>query len=327
MTVRAGIIGLGRWGKVLVDSVAAEPSLKFVAAVSRAPSNIAGYCDERGIAVFGSLDAMLSDGNIDALVIATPHGQHFEQIMKAVYADKHVFCEKPFTLTSGEAETALKSLSDNGLKVAIGHNRRFAPNTIALKKDLVDGRLGKPIHIDGFFNVDLSGAAGNWRNSREESPAGGMTSLGIHIVDAFIHLLGKIVSVRTTSLHTSLPMDIDDNTHVDLRFENGCTGRLTTIAATAMLWRLSVFGNAGWGEAESLDWYRFTPVSGEPDTRTFEGYAYPAPQTIAAGLTAFANDVAGGPAFPITPAEIGHATAVLEAVIASASTGETIQIR
>lgn len=327
MMVRTGIVGLGRWGKVLVESAAAEPNLKLVAAVSRAPLSIMEYCDDKDMRVFASLDDMLADGNIDALVIATPHGQHFEQIMKAADAGKHVFCEKPFTLNTRDAQTALKALSDAGLKVAIGHNRRFAPNTIALKNDLVEGKLGKPIHIDGHFNVDLSGAAGNWRNSRDESPAGGMTSLGIHVIDAFIHLFGRVKSVRTTSLHTSLPMDIDDNTHVDLRFENGCTGRLTTIAATAMLWRLSVFGTAGWAEAESLDSYRFTPVSGDPKIVSYEGYAYPAPQTIAAGLKAFADDVIGGAAFPITPQEIGHATSVLEAVIESASTGKVSEVR
>lgn len=326
MTVHAGIIGLGRWGRVLVDSVAAEPCVKFVAAVSRTPLSIMEYCDDRDMQVFASLDDMLADGSIDALVIATPHGQHFEQIMKAVDAGKHVFCEKPFTLNASNAQTALKALSDAGLKVAIGHNRRFAPNTIALKNDLVSGKLGKPIHIDGFFNADLSSAAGNWRNSREESPAGGMTSLGIHVIDAFIHLFGRITSVRTTSLHTDLPMDIDDNTHVDLSFENGCTGRLTTIATTAMLWRLSVFGTTGWAEAESLDSYRFTPVSGDPETASYEGYAYPAPQTIAAGLKAFADDIEGGPAFPITPDEIGHGTAVLEAIIQSAETGQNVAI-
>ncbi|MEQ9487760.1 MAG: Gfo/Idh/MocA family oxidoreductase [Alphaproteobacteria bacterium] len=327
MTVRAGIVGLGRWGRILVDSVAAEPSLKFVAAASRNPSAIADYCAGRDIALFGSLDALLADGDIDALVIATPHQQHFEQIMKAAKAGKHVFCEKPFTLTAKEAETALQTLAEAGLTVGIGHNRRFSPNTIALKKDLADGRLGKPIHIDGQFNVDLSGAAENWRNSRAESPAGGMTSLGIHILDAFIHLLGRVASVRTTSLHASLPFDIDDNTHVSMRFENGCTGNLTTIAATAMLWRLTVFGNRGWAEAEGFDSYRLTPVTGEPEHRSFSGYDYPAPQTIAAGLKAFAAAVEGGAPFPISPEEIGHATTVLEAVIESASTGITIEIR
>lgn len=327
MTVRAGIIGLGRWGRILVDSVAEDPALAFVAAATRNPSGIANYCEKRNIAVFGSLDNMLKNGDIDALVIATPHGQHFEQIMKAAAAGKHVFCEKPFTLTAREAETALHALSSSGLKVAIGHNRRFAPNTIALKNDVAGGRLGKPIHIDGQFNVDLSGAADNWRNSRAESPAGGMTSLGIHVLDAFIHLLGRIASVRTTSLHSNLPFDIDDNTHVAIRFENGCTGNLTTIAATAMLWRLTVFGNNGWAEAEGLDSYRRMPVSGTPEHQSFEGYDYPAPQTIAAGLTAFATAIEGGAPFPIPPDEIGHATAVLEAIIESATSGETVKVR
>lgn len=326
MTVRAGIIGLGRWGKTLVEAVSRESSIRFVAAVSRTPLSIMEYCDNNGMQVFASLDDMAQNEGVDAIVIATPHSLHFEQIMLCARAGKHVFCEKPFTLNTAEARRALDTLASKNLKAGIGHNRRLAPNTQVLKNDLETGRLGSPIHIDGIFNVDLSQAIGNWRNNRDESPAGGMTSLGIHVVDAFIYLLGRISSVRTISRHTSLPLDIDDNTHVTINFENGCTGRLTTIAATPMLWRLSLFGNAGWAEAEGFDIYRFIPSAGKPEAVRYEGHDYPAPQTIAATLEAFAADIEGGAPFPVSPDEIYHATAVLEAIIQSAESGQEVEI-
>ena len=129
---------------------------------------------------------MLSDPTIDAVVLATPNTQHCAEIVAAAEAGKHVFAEKPFTLTLADADTALGALASQGLKVGIGHNRRFAPNTVELKRILDASELGEPVHIEGQFSANLARFDGTWRTSRTQSPAGGMTSLGIHLVDIFI---------------------------------------------------------------------------------------------------------------------------------------------
>jgi len=324
--INAAIVGLGRWGQLLVSSVDGSEKIKFTAAVTRTPAKAADFCAAREMALSSDLTNVLNDGTIDALVIATPHTQHFEQLMAAAGAGKHVYCEKPWTLDGGEASRSLRALSDAGLKVAIGHNRRFAPNTLAMKKLLEDGDLGAPIHIDGHFNANLVPNEGMWRDNRAESPAGGMTSLGIHALDMFVHLFGRIQDVNVQSKRVASAIDVDDTTLVRMNFANGCTGHLTTISATNLLWRISAFCTGGWVEMRDQDKLEVSSIANGNSTKTYPGYEYPALATIQAALEAFATDVSGGSAFPISAAEIEHATKALAAIIQSAESGKTISL-
>ena len=324
--IKAAIVGLGRWGQLLVSSVDGSDVIQFTRAVTRTPSKVDKFCTDRGMALSSELDDALSDPEIDALVIATPHTQHYEQLMAAAAAGKHVYCEKPWTLDAAEGHAALAALSDAGLKVAIGHNRRFAPNSLAMKAVLESGRLGAPVHIDGHFNSNLAPAVGMWRDSREESPAGGMTSMGIHALDMFINLFGRVSDVQVQSKRVASPIDVDDSTLIRMNFENGCTGHLTTLSATNMLWRISAFCLGGWVEIRDQDKLEVASIEDGTTNETYPGFEYPAMATIRAALESFGADVAGGPAYPIAPEEIGHATEVLAAIIRSAESGEIVAI-
>ena len=327
MPINAAIVGLGRWGELLVSSVDDSQAIKFTAAITRTPSKVKEFCAARNMSLSSDLDDALNDDTIDAIVIATPHSQHFSQIMSAVAAGKHVYCEKPWTLNAGEAKTSLRALADAGLKAGIGHNRRFAPNTLAMKKILDDGELGTPVHVDGHFHANLAPAGGAWRDRRAESPAGGMTSMGIHVLDMFINLFGRISDVQVQSKQVATPIDIDDSTLVRINFENGCTGHLTSLSATNMMWRISVFCLGGWVEMRDQDKLEVSSVADGNYVKTFPGYDYPALGTIQAALEAFAGDVDGGNPYPIKPAEIEHSTVVLDAIIQSAKTGKVISIK
>jgi predicted dehydrogenase len=325
-SINAAIVGLGRWGQLLVSSVDGSERIKFKAAVTRSPAKAKDFCAARDIELSDDLTNVLEDDTIEALVIATPHTQHFDQLMAAASAGKHVYCEKPWTLDGGQASRSLRALTDAGLKVAIGHNRRFAPNTLAMKKLLQDGDLGVPIHIDGHFNANLAPNEGMWRDNRAESPAGGMTSLGIHAIDMFINLFGRIRDVNVQSKRIASPIDVDDTTLVRINFENGCTGHLTTISATNLLWRISAFCTGGWVEIRDQDKLEISSITDGNTTQTYSGFEYPALATIRAALEAFATDVSGGPIFPIPAADIEHATKALAAIIASAETGNAVSL-
>ena len=179
-------------------------------AVTRTPANAQDYARAKGMALGADYDAALADPAIDAVVLATPHSLHCSQIVEAAAAGKHVFCEKPLTLTAASAAFAIDAVETAGVTLAIGHNRRFAPNFRALRSILEDGRLGRILHLEGNFSADLRRAADTWRADAAESPAGGMTSLGIHVVDAFIALAGPMASVRSSSKRIALPFGVDD---------------------------------------------------------------------------------------------------------------------
>src|SRR6478609_7982608 len=102
--INAAIVGLGRWGQNLVNSVQGKSTkIRFVAGVLRNPEKARDYADANGIALHSRLDAVLGDPRIDAIVLATPHTAHAEQILACVRAMKPVFTEKPFTLTLASA--------------------------------------------------------------------------------------------------------------------------------------------------------------------------------------------------------------------------------
>ena len=325
--INAGIVGLGGWGRALVESVSGgSDAIRFIAGTTRTPSRAADYAGKAGLRLYESLDDLLADDDLDAVVLATPHSTHPGQILAAANAGKHVYCEKPFCLGAADAAEALQALAANALKAAVGHDRRFYPNTLALKQAIDAGELGKMVQIEGNFSTNLAPSAGTWRDSREESPAGGMTSLGIHVVDAFIQLFGRISHVQAVSRRVALPFDIDDATIVTVEFEGGQLGYLGTVASTAPLWHLRAFGSDGWGEVADHDRLTITKARDQSETRTWENHGYPCLPSVAAALEAFARDCEGGPPFPITPDEILHGTAVLEAIVQSAVTGDRVSV-
>src|SRR5262249_103347 len=115
--INAAIVGLGWWGKTLVESVqASSDSLRFVAGATRTVSPEAeAFAAEHELRLLVSLEALLDDPAVDAVVLATPHSLHAQQVIAAAEAGKHVFCEKPFTLTKADAEAAVAATRRSGV--------------------------------------------------------------------------------------------------------------------------------------------------------------------------------------------------------------------
>ena len=115
----------------------------------------------------------------------------------------------------------------------------FAGKYVEDLTELMDigGELGEILHAEGAFsgNFGLGYTPGMWRATQEESPAGGMTAMGIHIIDAFIHLVGAVASVRCESHRKVLPVDLDDTTSVLVRFRDGASGYLSVREGTGAL--------------------------------------------------------------------------------------------
>ncbi len=325
-SINTALVGLGRWGMVLFEAARATNSINITHVVTRTPGKAEKFCRDEGLKLSDDFSEVLENDDIDAVIIATPHTQHFSQLLLCAGAGKHVYCEKPFTLTGDEAAKALGALAANHCKVAIGHNRRFAPNTLALQEILAKGELGDPVHVEGVFNANMDAARGKWRDSVDESPAGGMTSLGIHALDMMINLMGNIAEVRATSRRVAATLAFDDYTVADLLFDNNAGGRLTTLTTTAMQWRISWYGTRGWAELRDLDTLIVQPVEGERTETHYPGFDYPGARSITAALAAFASDVSGGSPYPVSPAEIAHATAALEAIVESAASGQSIAL-
>ena len=151
--INAGIIGLGRWGQNLVNSIQGKSEkIRVVAGATRtrAPEAVE-YAKKQGFPLVDSAAILLADPKVDAVILATPHSQRVELISAAAKAGKHVFTEKPLTLTSSEAAACLKVCADNKVTLGVGYNWRFQPALQEIKRMLEDGRLGILQHIEGNF--------------------------------------------------------------------------------------------------------------------------------------------------------------------------------
>jgi predicted dehydrogenase len=334
--INAAIVGLGRWGQNLVNSVQRESDkIQFVAGVLRHPENAREYAEHNGLALHSSLDAVLNDPEIDAIVLATPHTVHAEQILAAVRAGKPVFTEKPFTLTSESAREALRIAAANNVTVGVGYNWRFQPALQEMRRMLDDGRLGKLLHIEGNFcgpSVYRFGRE-HWRQQRDEGPAGGMTGRGVHVVDAMLYLAGQVDTVYAQSRRIALDYGIDDTTSMLFDFRGGATAYLATVIATAESWRMQVFGSKGWaevGDVEHLTTWDMKVCFVDPENlhthHRPQRVTLPQTSTERAELENFADAVAERRPLAVAGGDEEHGVAVLEAILESAKAGRTIKL-
>src|SRR5262245_66253810 len=185
--VRAAIIGMGSWGQNLVNCVQGKRyAIRFVAGATRTPARAEEFGRRHGISVQASFEAALADSSIDAVVLATPHSMHTEQIVAAARAGKHVFTEKPLGLTLKDSAAAVEACARHKVTLAVGYNWRFQPALQEIARMLADGRLGTLLHIEGHFcgpSVYRFGRD-HWRQDRDEGPSGGLAGRGGDVVYA-----------------------------------------------------------------------------------------------------------------------------------------------
>lgn len=334
--INAGIIGLGRWGQNLVDSVQGKSKLiRFVAGAVRTPAPVQEYADSRNLRLYDDYRKLLADPAVDAIVLATPHSIHAELIVAAAKAGKHVFTEKPFTLTTGSAKEAVRACAKRGVTLAVGYNWRFQPALQEIRRMLDDGRLGKLLHIEGNF----CGPSvywypkDHWRQKRDEGPGGGMTGRGVHVVDAMLYLAGQVDTVYSQSFRRALDYGIDDTTSMLFRFKGGASGYLGTFIATAETWRMQVFGSNGWvevGDVEHLSTWQMKVCLLNPhnlrERKRPEVMTFPETSTERAELEHFAEAVAARKALAIAGGDEIHGVTVLESILESARSGKPVKV-
>lgn len=319
--IKAGIAGLGWWGQNLVRSVQGKSdNIKFTAGALRHPDKAAEFAGQQGMTLFNSLEAMLSDGDIDAVVLATPHSAHAEQMLAAAAAGKHIYSEKPFTMHKAEAERAIEAADKAGVQIVVGHNRRFHPAMGEVRKRVRSGALGTVLHVEategGPSAIGLK--PDNWRSLRSEWPAGGMTPMGIHLIDGMVDLFGTVSQVYCQSVRCFVEADVDDTTSVLLQFDSGMTGYIAIVLATRPQLRFAVHGTDAIAtiRERSYNFLDITPFEGETEHLNYGDYKMDG-EALAAELEAFAAAVEGREAYPIPHDQIIHAVAVLEAIIKS----------
>jgi predicted dehydrogenase len=333
--IRAAILGLGRWGRSLVNSVQGRSrDIAFVAAHTRTRATAEAFCRDKGVRFVDSYAQILADPGIDAVVLATPHSQHAAQVMQAAAARKHVFVEKPMTLDLPSAQAAAQTAHKAGVLLAVGFCRRFHPSVVEIRNRKADGRLGTTVAMVGQHTTSTGAfiAADNWRADPEEAPGGAMTAVGVHLMDHMIEFGGRVRDVHcVTGVHGAGPAP--DTTTVLLNFDGGATATIFCSVATATNFNFTVYGAKGLAEISgaALQNFRFVPASERPpdgpvlappgEHLDFAGF-----DMLAAELTAFARAIADKTPYPVPLADVLHGMAVFDAVVKSAETKKIVRV-
>ncbi len=336
--INAAVVGLGWWGRVMTDAVQRKSDkITIVAGATRTKSKAVDFAKQQGFRLLDSYEDVLADPEVDAVILTTPHSQHADQVIAAAQAGKHVFVEKPFTLTRDSSERAIAAVESAGVTIGLGYLRRYHPALAELRDRLARQTLGTVLHFEAVMNVPagpyLSPDA--WRSDPRESPAGSLMSVGSHAIDNVIDLLGEVDEVFCQSVRRREGSGIDDTTSALLRMKSGVTGYLGTNFATAQSFRLSIFGTDGSAEITdgALRRIEFRPVQGHSSIPGEKGEAK-GPETVEfpdvnlehAELEAFADAIDGGPAYAITHQEMIHGSAVLEAIARSAQSHQVEKV-
>lgn len=321
--INAAIVGLGRWGRNLVDSVQGKSGrLQFTHAVVRRPDAAHDFAARHALGLSTDFGRILTDERVQAVVLTTPHSLHAEQIIAAAEAGKPVFCEKPLALSRADAERAIEACRRAGVPLGLGHNKRFWPSMRELKRIVDSGELGEILHVEGHFSNESTGRFyAGWRGSAAESPGGGLTATGIHILDAFVGLVGPARRVHAQLIARESSPEPVDTLSVFIEFANRVSGVLCGVRTTPQYWRVHVFGRNGSAEAlEDVDLVvRMTDAS--PRRVTFERV-----DALRLELEAFADAVATGVQYPIPFEQMIDGVAALEATIKSLAAESSVVV-
>jgi predicted dehydrogenase len=314
--IDTAIIGLGWWGKTLVKAARDFGApLNFTRAVTLEPDSVGDFATEHKLAVGTSFDDVLADKSVQAVILATPHTKHRAQVEAAAAAGKHIYCEKPFALRKADAVAMLDAVKRAGVVIGVGHHFRLMPSMRVLAELKAAGAFGTIMHVEGNYSHDwlANMPAESWRMAAEESRAGGMTGMGIHVLDCFRDMAGPMKRISALSKSRALRLPTGDTTAALIEFENGATGTLGTTIKTPFRWRIAIFGENCWAESVSETRAIVRYAGKEPEV-----IERPADNHLGRNLDFFAKAVMGQGAFPIAPAGILQTAAALEAVFKSA---------
>ncbi len=313
--VRAGIVGLGWWGRRLCQGAADSKAVAVVSCYARTPRSREAFAQDLGIRTAASFDELLADPEVEAIMLATPHSTHAEQIERAARHGKHVFVEKPFTLTVAEGVRAHQAALDGGVVMQVGHNRRRQPVNRRIKQMIDAGELGMVHLLQGTVTVpkDQVPRVG-WRSEPSESPVGGMTALAIHLVDTYRYFAGPIERVSVFSKQLWGAGRLDDISVVALEFARGPLGYIGTSIVLPRTHALTVMGTSAiaWSDDDGEHLYVQDKDASERTLVETEPL-----DTIADELAEFGRVIREGGRPETGAPEALHTVAVLEAVVES----------
>ena len=246
--VRVGIVGLGRWAKVLTKASKQSTKIDIVSGYSRSEEKRSAFEKEMGVRPVGSLEEMLADPTISGVIITVPNEQHRAIAEKVAAAKKHVYTEKPIAhnLEDGLEIAALEK--KYGVTVTVGHSARLMAGIRMIKQRIDAGELGTVAFIEANFSNEraLELTPQTWRWYKDRAPGGPLSQLAIHHFDVVHYLGGAMLEVNSIASKLSpVGAEVDDQSMTTIRFADGKLGYVGSCWTSPGIFSVRVFGSKG----------------------------------------------------------------------------------
>lgn len=225
--LRCGIVGFGAMGKKHAEVLRSHPYFTL-GGITSTPAQ-AGVSEHYGCRWFESAEQMIESGEIDAIVVATPHWHHARLSISALRAGLHVVCEKPLTVTRAQADEVLEGAKESKGVMTCVFQTRFEPVFLQAKALLTSGELGPIVRCEmeeSFWRSDAYYRSNAWRGTWKGEGGGVLINQGPHVLDRYLWLCGMPESVTgfcDTALHQ---IEVEDSASAIFRHAGGRHGHI-----------------------------------------------------------------------------------------------------
>src|SRR5262244_710394 len=329
--VEVGIVGLGRWAKVLTRASRKSDKLKIVSGYSRTADKRDAFAAEFGVAAAPDLATMLADPAIQGVILTVPNEQHLPVAAEVARAGKHVYTEKPIASTLEEGLEIEALEKRHGITVTVGHSARLMAGLRKIRAAIDRGELGRVAFMEANFSNEraLELTPQTWRWYKHRAPGGPLSQLAIHQFDVLHFLGGEIAEASSIASKLSpVGAEVDDQSMTLLKFADGKVGYVGSCWTSPGVFAVRVFGSKGlmhyeidfgtWDTPHRLHENSVLYIQrGTDGWAKREGIPLPASDMFRAELEMFAESCASGKPNELTAHNGNVAVAIVYAALRS----------
>ncbi|HWG84773.1 MAG TPA: Gfo/Idh/MocA family oxidoreductase, partial [Deinococcales bacterium] len=246
--LRVGVIGAGWWAEQHALALERRPEARIVAACRHDPAALEAFSRRFNARPYTDPARLLDDGEVEAVLVASPHHLHAEHAIAAARAGKHVLLEKPMAPTTRECDAIIRACEDAGVRLLLGHTSHFAHSFLVAKELLRSGEVGEVALASSIMSKTWMEANRREWHLKRESGGGMLLTAGIHALERLMWLVGADVTSVSASVGARFhDQEADDAAMLFLRFANGASASVTSIgyASGAPTHRTELYGTRG----------------------------------------------------------------------------------
>ncbi len=249
--IRWCVIGAGGIAdRRTIPAIMKDEGSELVAVMDRVPEVAKAVGEKYGVPYFTSEREMLAAVESEAVYIGTPVFCHKDQALAALEFDRHVFIEKPITLSAKEAKALVEAFKLKGKQLTVGYMMKHHNLHEKAREIIKDGGIGKPVSVRARFSCWYPDIPGAWRQNPALGGGGSFMDLGVHCAELIEYVLGdEIKMVKALTATNSFKYPVEDSATVIFETEGGVLGGIDAnfnIPDAASCSRLEIFGEAGY---------------------------------------------------------------------------------